>query len=80
MKDAIKQERIRAVRRFLDGEKAEAICTSIGRSSSWLYKWVSRYDTTDAFWCENRPTVLFNAANRTPFEIEEIVKMVRLNL
>jgi transposase InsO family protein len=80
MKDVMKQERIRAVQRFVAGEKSEAICASIGRSRSWLYKWVSRYDETDDSWCENRPTVLFNAANRTSFEIEEIVKMVRLNL
>jgi transposase InsO family protein len=80
MKDGTKQERIRAIRRYIAGEKPEAICASIGRSRSWFYKWVSRYDETDDSWCENRPTVLFNAANRTPFEIEEIVKMVRLNL
>jgi transposase InsO family protein len=80
MKNVMKQERIRAVRRFVAGEKPEAICASIGRSRSWLYKWVSRYDETDDLWCENRPTVLFNAANRTSLEIEEIVKMVRLNL
>lgn len=80
MKDVMKQERIRAVRRFVAGEKPEAICASIGRSRSWLYKWVSRYDETDDLWYENQPTVLSNAANRTSLEIEEIVKMVRLNL
>jgi putative transposase len=80
MKDAMKQVRNRAVRRFLAGEKAEAICASLGHSRSWLYKWVSRYDESDDSWCENRPTVLLHATNRTPFEIEEIVKMIRLNL
>jgi putative transposase len=80
MKNVLKEERIRAVRRFVAGEKPEAICVSIGRSRSWLYKWVSRYDETDDSWCVSRPTVLFNAANRTSLEIEEIVKMVRLNL
>ena len=80
MKDVMKQVRNRAVRRFLAGEKPEAICASIGRSRSWLYKWISRYDKADDSWCENRPTVLSHATNRTPLEIEEIVKMVRLNL
>lgn len=80
MKNEMKQERIHAVRRFFAGEKPESICTPIGRSKSWLYKWVSRYDATDDSWCENRPTVLSKANNRTLFEIEEIVKMVRLNL
>jgi len=80
MKDEIKQERMRAVRRFRAGEKPEAICTSLGRSRFWLYKWVIRYDENDDSWCENQSTQPFNAANRTPLEIEEIVKMVRLNL
>lgn len=80
MKDEIKQERMRAVRRFRAGEKPEAICTSLGRSRSWLYKWIIRYDENDNSWCENQSTQPFNAANRTPLEIEEIVKMVRLNL
>lgn len=80
MKDEIKQERIRAVRRFKAGEKPEAICSSLGRSRSWLYKWVARYDENDDSWCGNRSTKPFNVANRTPLEIEEIIKMVRLNL
>lgn len=80
MKDAMKQERIRAVQRFLAGEKPEAICASLGRSRSWLYKWVNRYDEYDDTWCDDRSTVLDNVANRTPAEIEEVVKMVRLNL
>ncbi len=80
MKDEIKQERIRAVRRFKAGEKPEAIFSSLGRSRSWLYKWVARYDENDKSWSENRSTKPFNATNRTPLEIEEIIKMVRLNL
>jgi len=80
MKEAIKQERICAVRRYLAGEKPEAICASIGRSRSWLYKWVARYNDADECWCENQPTVPGDANNRTPNEIEEIIKMVRLNL
>ena len=79
MKDEIRQ-RIQAVQRFLAGEKPESICTSVGRSRSWLYKWISRYDEKHSSWCENRPTVLSHATNRTSLEIEEIVKMIRLNL
>lgn len=55
MKDEITQERIHAVRRFIAGEKPESICTSVGRSRSWLYKWASRYDQTDDPWWKNRP-------------------------
>lgn len=79
MKDEVKL-RIQAVQRFLAGEKPEAICASLGRSRSWLYKWTNRYSGDDDAWCSTRSTRPGNVANRTPPEIEEIVKMVRLNL
>jgi len=79
MTDEVKQ-RVQAVQRFLAGEKPEAICTSIGRSRSWLYKWINRYCENDDAWCNSLSTQPGKAANRTPSEIEEIVKFVRLNL
>ncbi|MCK5916624.1 MAG: DDE-type integrase/transposase/recombinase, partial [Deltaproteobacteria bacterium] len=79
MTDEVKQ-RIQAVQRFLAGEKPEAICTSIGRSRSWLYKWINRYCENDDAWCHSLSTQPDIVANRTPAEIEEIVKFVRLNL
>jgi len=79
MKDEVIQ-RIQAVQRFFAGEKPEAICVSIGRSRSWLYKWLSRYTSDDDSWCNNLPTQPREVANRTSIEIVEIVKMIRLNL
>ena len=79
MKDEV-EKRIQAVQRFFAGEKPEAICASIGRSRSWLYKWINRYTENDDTWCNHLPTRPGMVANRTPAEIEEIVKMVRLNL
>lgn len=80
MKDVeIQRERTQAVRRFLNGEKPESICVSLGRSKSWLYKWVSRH-TDDESWSESQSRRPLDIACRTPKEIEEIIKMVRLNL
>lgn len=75
----IQIERAQAVRRFLNGEKSESICTSLGRSKAWLYKWVLRH-TDDDSWSESRSRRPLDVACRTPREIEEIVKMIRLNL
>lgn len=80
MKDETTQQRILAVQRFLNGEKSESICASLGRSKSWLYKWVERHLEDDGSWNENRSRRPLNVTSRTPKEIEEIVKMVRLNL
>lgn len=79
MKDEVKQ-RMHAVERFLSGEAPEAICASMGRSRAWLYRWAKRYSVNDDAWCHSQSTKPNNVTNRTPFEIEEIVKMVRLNL
>jgi len=79
MKEEEKQ-RILAVRRFLAGEKPESICSSLGRSRPWLYKWVRRHSDHDDAWFNSASKRPINTANRTPAEIEEIVKLVRLNL
>ena len=80
MIDDLELKRTWAVQRFLKGEKSESICISLGCSKSWLYKWVNRCLEGDPFWVESqsrRP--LINPRHTSP-EIEEIVKLVRLNL
>jgi transposase InsO family protein/transposase-like protein len=78
--DDEKRQRILAVRRFLAGEKPGAICSSLGRSRSWLYKWVQRHSALGDAWFDSLSKSPTCVANRTPAEIEEIVKLVRLNL
>jgi transposase InsO family protein len=80
MKDEIQQERTWAVQRFLNGEKPESIWTSLCRSKAWLYKWVERHIANDNSWSKSQSRRPLSVTSRTPKEIEEIVKMVRLNL
>jgi len=80
MKDGIKQLRILAVQRFKNGESPGSICTSLGKSKVWLYKWIKRYSKEDPSWYEDRARRPLSSPMHTPTEIEEIVKMVRLNL
>jgi putative transposase len=80
MKDEITQQRILAVQRFLNGEKPESIYVSLGRSKAWLYKWVERHLEDDDSWSENRSRRPLDVTSRTPKEIEDVVKLVRLNL
>ena len=79
MENDIKQLRILAVQRFKAGESPESICISLGKSKFWLYKWVKRYNE-DPSWFEDRSCRPLARPTRTPSEIEEIVKMVRLSL
>jgi len=80
MGDKIKQHRILAVQRFKNGESPESICTSLGKSRVWLYKWIKRYSGEEPSWCEDRSRRPFSMPLHMPSEVEEIVKMVRLNL
>jgi putative transposase len=80
MKKKIKQQRLKAVQRFFDGEDPKAICASFGRSRSWLYKWVTRYAPDNSQWVEDQSRRPLSSPYRTPAEIEKIVEMVRLNL
>jgi len=80
MEENIKQLRVLAVQRFRSGESPESICTSLGKSRVWLYKWIKRFDDHDDSWFEDRSRRPLVTTNRTSSEIEEIVKMVRLNL
>jgi putative transposase len=80
MKKKIKQQRLKAVQRFFDGEDPKAICASFGRSRSWLYKWVTRYASDNSQWVEDQSRRPLSSPYRTPAEIEKIVEMVRLNL
>ena len=80
MKKKIKQERLKAVQRFFDGEDFEDICASLGRSRSWLYKWVARYSPNNSQWLEDQSRRPLSSSYRTPVKIERIVEMVRLNL
>ena len=80
MEDENKQIRALAVRRFRNGENPETICTSLGKSRSWLYKWIARQDGADSAWNEERSRCPQSVPNRTAAEIVEIIKTVRFNL
>ena len=80
MEEESKQQRILAVQRFKNGESPESICTSLGKSKAWLYKWIGRYLENDDSWNESRSRRPLAISNYTSAEIEEIVKIVRLNL
>ena len=80
MKEEIELYRMLAVKRFKDGESPEAICTSLGKTKAWLYKWLKRHLENDVLWNQSRSRRPLSTPLHMPTEIEAIVKMVRLNL
>ena len=80
MSEDRERERRLAVRRFLGGESPVSICSSLGRSRFWLYKWIHRYDPDDPTWCKDRSTRPSHHPARISPDIEKIVTRIRLEL
>jgi transposase InsO family protein len=80
MKKKILKQRAAAVERYFSGEDPESICASLGKTTRWLYKWVSRHTPDDPAWFEDQSRRPLSSPYRTPAEIEKVVEMVRLNL
>lgn len=66
--------------RYFSGEDPESICASLGKTTRWLYNWVSRHTPDDPAWFKDHSRQPLRSPYRTPVEIEKIVEMVRLNL
>lgn len=43
MKDANEEERIEAIKRYVERERQSDICKSLDKSKSWFVKWLNRY-------------------------------------
>jgi hypothetical protein len=80
MEEENKQQRILAVQRFKSGERPKSICTSLGKSKAWFYKWIGRHLENDDSWSDSRSRRPLSVSICAATEVEEIVKMVRLNL
>ena len=50
MEDANEEERVEAIKRYLEGEKPVDICRILGKTKPWLMKWVKRYQTGKEGW------------------------------
>jgi len=78
------QERIDAVDRHQRGERPSKICKSLGRSRSWLQKWVGRYNnlnkSSDKEWFREESRAPKNVHRKTDSEIEQLVVNVRKSL
>jgi len=64
----------------MEGETPTAICTSLGYSTRWFYKWLSRFRTGDAAWFQEVSRRPQRSPQRTQLEVEHAVGVVRRSL
>lgn len=74
------KERVRAVERYRQGERATEICASMGRSVRWLYKWIRKAETGESEWWTEASRRPRNVVIRTESTIEQAVIEARRRL
>jgi len=78
------QDRIDAINRYLKGERSAHICKTIGKSKSWLYKWIGRYNNrkrgNKKKWFQEHSKAPKKVHGKTKPEIETLVVNVRKSL
>ena len=80
MDDETRLYRILAVKRFEKGEDWWSICTSLGKSKAWLYKWVRRYKRDGESCLEDHSRRPLTNPMHMGSDIEEIVRTIRKSL
>jgi putative transposase len=72
--------RLDAIRRFLQGEPASAVCRSLGRTRDWLCKWLKRSDPAHAAWCQDHSRAPHRVGSKTPAEAGQLACKIRQRL
>jgi putative transposase len=71
------EERIRAIRRYLEGEKPPKIYTSLGRSHAWFFKWRLRYELAGLAGLKDLSKTPKHQARQTTKAIETAIVNIR---
>ena len=74
------QLKIWVIERYLSGENPISIVKSIGKSKSWFYKWLNRYNKNNPLWYKEKSKTPKDKPSKTSYKIEEAIKSVRLHL
>ena len=82
MEKTQKQDRMRALERFQQGESVSTIANSLGYSRRWVYKWIerSRVSSPEVPWPEDRSRRPHANPRSCSVEMVEAVKLARFHL
>jgi transposase InsO family protein len=75
--DVEEQERIDSVNRYIRGDKPVNICGDVGRSKTWLFTWVSRFENGEVEWYKSQSRAPKNHGRKTGTEIESTIVNIR---
>jgi len=59
------------------GWNVSAICSALGRSRGWFYKWLNRYNKHDETWFKDKSRVPHNIPNKVDSKMEQMIVQTR---
>jgi hypothetical protein len=79
MGESAVERREQAITRYLAGESPAAICSSLGYSRPWFYKWLTRYEQMDGApaWSAAQSRRPHGSPRRTPAAVEAAIVAAR---
>ena len=69
--------RIKAIARYIKGEKPSSIYADLGRSKSWFFKWLKRFREGNELWYKDRSRAPKTVYRSTEPYIEQLVIKIR---
>ena len=72
--------KILAIERCRNGETPKSIYVSLGRSKTWFFKWLKRYEVGNDDWFKEHSKQPLTSPNKMPDNIETIICSTRKNL
>jgi transposase InsO family protein/transposase-like protein len=79
MSKIAQQERKKAIKLNLSGEKVSSVCRKLGRSRKWFYKWKKRYESGDPEWFKDQSRAPKNTS-KIDDTLESLVIKIRKKL
>ena len=71
------EERVKAIQRYVKGEKPVEIYRSIGRSKPWFYEWLNRFKTGKKGWFKDLSRKPKHSPNQMNGQIGQVIVNVR---
>ena len=69
-----------AIKRVHNGENVRSVSSSLGRSHTWIYKWLSRAKDGTSDWWRSQSRAPHRPARRLSQEVKDLIIETRLNL
>ncbi len=69
--------RVKAITKYIEGEKSLSIYSNLGRSKSWFFKWLNRFSNGGELWYKDSSRAPKAANKSVEANIEKLIINIR---